>query len=147
MTNFCKDVYHSIIRAGHQVVHHQKCSFLSIKGAHLRQCIVKFNSGVVIKYFLIFTFTKQDTFGWSANNFLSVNTDLPLPVGPETIQVNGCASLLSMHRMTRISNIHFYLYTKYQSSNPYLLMCSVRINIYKLTTYSESNLNVFTNND
>ena len=45
MTNFCKDVYHSIIRAGRQVVHHQKRSFLSIKGAHFRQSIVKFNSG------------------------------------------------------------------------------------------------------
>ena len=43
---------------------------------------------------------------------LSVNTDL-LPVGPETIQVKGCGSLLSMTRMTRVSNVHFYLYTKY----------------------------------
>ena len=72
MTNFCKDVYHPIIGAGHQVAHHQKCSFLSNKGAHLRQSIVKFNSGVVIKYFLIFTVTKLDSFGQWANNFLSV---------------------------------------------------------------------------
>ena len=33
MTNLCKDVYHSIISAGHLVVHYQKCSFFSIKGA------------------------------------------------------------------------------------------------------------------
>ena len=57
---------------------------------------------------------------------------MPLPVGPETIQVNGCANLLSMTIMTKISNVHFYLYTKYQSSNPCLQLYSVRINIYKI---------------
>ena len=72
MTNFCKDVYHSIIRAGHQVVHHQKRSFLSIKGAHFQQSIVKFNSKVVFKYLLIFTVTIYDLFGWWANNISCV---------------------------------------------------------------------------
>ena len=108
MTNFCKDVYHSIIRAGHQAVHLQKRSFLSIKGAHFRQAIAKFNFGVVIKYLLIFTVTIQDSFGWWANNFSCVfdkfkrEYRLAATVGPETIQVNGCASLLSITRMTRI---------------------------------------------
>ena len=46
-------------------------SFLSIKGAYLRQSVVKINSYVVIKYFLIFAVTKQDSFGWWTNNCLS----------------------------------------------------------------------------
>ena len=68
MTYCCKDVSHPIIRA----VHHKQCSFHSIKGAHLRQSIVKFNSGVVVIYFLIFAVTKLDLFEWWANNVLSV---------------------------------------------------------------------------
>ena len=66
---------------------------------------------------------------WACSISLSVNTDLPLPIGPVTTQVNRCASLLSMIRMTRISNIHFYLYTKYQSPNSYLQVYIVQINI------------------
>ena len=69
---------------------------------------------------------------------LSVNTDLPLPVGPETIQVKGCASLLSMTRMMRIFNVHFNLYAKYKSSNQYVLMCSVQINIYNILQHIQS---------
>ena len=58
MTNFCKDVNHSIIRASHQVVHRQKCSFPSINGTQIRKRIVKINSRTVIKYVLIFSVTK-----------------------------------------------------------------------------------------
>ena len=47
---------------------------------------------------------------------LSVNTDFPLLVGPETMQVNGCARLLSMTRMMRISDGHFYLSQAYNQS-------------------------------
>ena len=72
MINFCKEVYHSMIRAGYQVVHHQKRSFLSVKRAQLRQSIVKFNSEVVIKYFFLFAGTKQDSFGWWANHFIKL---------------------------------------------------------------------------
>ena len=71
---------------------------------------------------------------------LSVNTDLPLPVGPKTVQVGGCASLLSMTRMMRISNVQFHLYTKYQSSNPYLQLYSVQINIYKNLEHIQSQI-------
>ena len=44
---------------------------------------------------------------------LSVNIDFLLRVGPETMQVSGYASLLSMTRMMDISNVYIYLYSQH----------------------------------
>ena len=73
MTNSCKDVNHySIIRAGRQVVYHQKCSFLSIKGTQIRQPIVKFHARVFIKYFFYILRNKIGFVRVVGNNFSCV---------------------------------------------------------------------------
>ena len=56
---------------------------------------------------------------------LRMNTDFPLPVGPETIQVNGCASLLSMTRKMRIFDVHFYLYSQALEQSEFTLSYTI----------------------
>ena len=64
---------------------------------------------------------------------LSVNIDFPLLLGPETMQVNGYANLLSMTQMVDISNIYVYLYSQH---NVQVSMFIFTYTIYKPTVPS-----------
>ena len=90
---------------------------------------MKFNAREVIKYLFLFSVTKYDSFVWWAYRAcsisLSMNTDFPLSVGRETIQVRGCASLLSMTRMMRISDVHFYLYSQAHKQSKFTLSYTI----------------------